>query len=95
MDVYDTGHTMNYHRIINIYNNDSIEDILPLDFNNEIDVIKQVENTVRKLRSALSVLDSRTITNIGGRLLIRSDSIHELGLQHDCYLIQVWRCDRE
>lgn len=23
MDVYDIGHTMNYHRIINIYNNDS------------------------------------------------------------------------
>ena len=55
---------------------------------------ENIKNTVNILRNALSVLESRTITNIGGKVahyIIPEKYDPELGFKPKYYLIQVWR----
>jgi hypothetical protein len=55
---------------------------------------QRCKNIVNTLRNALSVLESRTITNIGGKVahyIIPEKYDAELGFKQKWYLIQVWR----
>ena len=91
-----------YQHIIDIYQNDDIQEIIQNFLNkiktkrvqhpkfnqcreNEY-LAENILNTINKLRNALQVLDSRMITNIGGKVAHYIDP--EIP---QWYLIQVWR----
>jgi hypothetical protein len=95
-DEYDYEHFTEYDTVINFYCGDLKWDIKSgyiIDEQNAIDTIKNsvsindteffdsILKTIYKLKNGLDVLDKRTITNIGGRVMFN----------RDCYLIQVWR----
>lgn len=95
MDDYDLPHKVDYDYVINVYANDSIAFIIQkVLLDNNLDGVKyeylteQICNRVNGLKSGLNILDSRDITNLGGRVLF----YHE-GKQKS-YLIQVWRGNR-
>lgn len=88
MDDYDLGHSVEYDSIINAYANDNLSSIIQKFLQeNNLNVLEheyfteQIYNMVMKLRNGLSILDDRTITNIGSRLFHGNKM----------YLVQVWR----
>jgi hypothetical protein len=95
-DEYDYEHSTKYKTVINFYCMDlewNINSGYVIDEKNAIDTIKdsvsindndffnRVLKTIYKLKNCLDVLDNRTITNIGGRVMFNGDF----------YLVQVWR----
>ena len=55
---------------------------------------KRIRETIKTLNNALSVLDSRTITTIGGKVahyVVPEQYDPELGFRPKWYLVQVWR----
>jgi hypothetical protein len=103
MDEYDMT-VSKYDEVINIYQNDNLEKII-LDFMNKVvastnktiedeNLKENIKNTVNILRNALLVLESRIITNIGGKVahyITPEKYDPELGFKPKWYLIQVWR----
>ena len=95
-DEYDNEHSTKYKTVINFYCRDlewNINSGYIIDEKNAIDKIKdsvsindndffnRVLKTIYKLKNGLDVLDNRTITNIGGRVMFNGEF----------YLVQVWR----
>ncbi len=93
MDDYDSGHNNDYEKVINIYDNSDIEEVITTIVTDEVPEHKMLRLEITKkaegLRSALFVLDYRIITNIGARVF----HCYELDdVWHtECYLVQVWR----
>lgn len=55
---------------------------------------KRIQETIKTLNNALSVLDSRTITTIGGKVahyVVPEQYDTELGFRPKWYHVQVWR----
>lgn len=108
MDDYDVGHTADYNVIMNVYQDSNIKSILDKFFSDnkfrDTDLqhkhnnylIENVTMLVVRLRNALDILDSRTVTNIGGRVfhtVFPEKYDRDLGFRPMCqkpYLIQVW-----
>lgn len=97
MDEYDTAHKIDYDRVINVYANDNIAFIIQkvlLDYN--LDAVQceylteNICNTITSLRSGLTILDIRTITNLGARIFY----YHKGDVAPTNYLVQVWRGNR-
>lgn len=95
-DEYDNEHFTKYKTVINFYCGDINWDIKSgyiIDEKNAIDTIKNsvsindndffniVLKTIYKLKNGLNILENRTITNIGARVMFN----------REFYLIQVWR----
>jgi hypothetical protein len=98
MDEYDSCHNHTYNRIINVYSNDDIDDIIT----NFLKSIKDVNNTylrsdlkklITNLRNSLEVLEDRHISSISGRISYypESDINTEIGYVLKWFLITVWR----
>lgn len=93
MDQYDYGHSTHYDKVINVYRNSNIEDVIKnVTKNLKSDqyperLSQEINDTIKKLKGALDVLDYRTITCISARICppyaITSDV--------DWYLVNVWR----
>jgi len=75
MDEYDMCHVVSYDIIINVYNNDDIVSVI-----NDVITNYNLENTeelresfykiINEIRYSFNILEYRTITNIGSRLII-------------------------
>lgn len=106
MDDYDTT-VSKFDYTIDVYQNDNIQTIIS-DFLNKVSTFKQSEiqfkqdeyltenitNTVNKLRNALEILESRTVTNIGGKVayhVIPEKYDPDIGYSPKWILVQVHR----
>lgn len=95
MDDYDHPHKIDYDYVINVYANDNIAFIIQkVLLDNNLDGIKyeyvteEICNRVTVLRNGLSILDTRDVTNLGGRILFYYEG------KLKSYLLQVWRGSR-
>jgi hypothetical protein len=74
IDEYDFRHTTMYSRVIDVHRNSNIDDLIEsitegLVPNENIgELRKEIRETIVKLRGALEILDSRTVTCISGRV---------------------------
>jgi hypothetical protein len=96
MDDYDMT-IVSYDDVLNVYKNDDVVDEFMGRIQSTDNTLqKEILNTIKRLRYALSVLDTRTITNIGGKVahyIIPENYINNVSIVRPrWYLIQVWRC---
>lgn len=115
-DEYDSGHTANYHKVLDFYQDSCIDDVIKDFFETDPSiknensltiryqkfdqktenekVAVEIRKTVIRLRNALGILDSRTITNIGARVfyyIIPQEIDPIVYFQPTPILIQVWQ----
>lgn len=85
-----TPHSTRYDKIINVYCGSNVENIIKNIIENlnskqyMEELAQNIEKTIDKLRGALEVLDSRTITCISARVLYFDGKTK-------WYLVNVWR----
>ena len=101
MDDYDLQHSSKYKSTINFYRGDLDEDIentiksvcIDIDEKYKKEFCERVIQTINKLKNSLSILDYRSITNLGARVhCCNSNNYDEdFGSRPDWYLVQVWR----
>jgi hypothetical protein len=101
MDDLDFSHIVTYPRILHIYANDKNVEKVVTDFLLDVptafpkDIFNGITNVIKKLQNALSVLDYREITNVGGRVVNRliDEYVDESYTKYktEWILIQVWR----
>lgn len=96
MDEYDLGHSAYYKKIINVYRNSDVDEMLrniqkntASDQNLDI-FVRDLNDTVNKLKAALDILDQRTITCICGRV-VYAYKLTDNAYHQEWYLVNVWR----
>ena len=98
MDEYDCSHNNSYDKIINVYTDDNIDDIV----NNFLKNIKDEKNRVGRdlkklitnLRNSLEVLENRHICSISGRILYYPSSNTDEKYVTKWFLVTIWRRSR-
>jgi len=99
LDEYDNDHNHTYNRVINVYSNDNIDDII----SNFLKSVKDENNNKLKLtlktlmtnlRNTLENLENRYICSISGRVSYYT-TIHstttEIGYNLKWFIVNVWR----
>lgn len=101
MDDYDLQHSSKYKSTINFYCGDLDQDIentiksvcIDIDEKYKKEFCERVIQTINKLKNSLSILDYRSITNLGARVHCCNPNNYneDFGSKPDWYLVQVWR----
>ena len=95
MDEYDTSHGTKYDKIINVYRNSNINEIINnitqnMSPNHRVIYLSEdIKQTINSLRKVLDVVDKRQITCVSARILhsYEADKIWYC----EWYLANVWR----
>lgn len=101
LDEYDDDHDHFYYRVINVYKNDNINNIINnfcksiKDENNE-NLIKDLNKNINKLKNSLEILEDRHICSISARIAYYPISldITEIGYILKWIMLTVWRRNR-
>ncbi len=106
MDDYDIGHFSKYKGIINFYCDNNYDEINEQNIIDTIDksvciidkkyykeFCERLINCINRLKNGLSILECRSITNLGARIHCINPNNYDddFGSRPDWYLVQVWR----
>lgn len=105
MDEYDSCHSINFKKVINIYSNYTQEQIDQIiqdyikkdlkkgDLTQVVSLEKKINQVIKRLKTNLEVIDNRYITNVGARIINYEYSSYstDFGMIYGWTLIQVWR----